>query len=551
MQGPGASTPNSRAVVRGQGNYDVVTTVARGQGTVERPPPGQARPVDPDREARAKPDLSGGRLRGSEAQENGEGDPHYTVMGDDARPAQCSPPGHDSLMEQGGPDALMQPDAGTRGTAAARPCALDERRHRVPDVSVLGTFGSGTHDDHPDAVHLVCPEGAGGEWPDMSELQLSCPARDVGGRGQVMSEIRRGQTTPTAGVSLPTTTATTNARPSVPGSRRGACLTRVGGAPQTDTDNTVVQSGDTATGTNHGGRQSANTGSQLTAAEVGDYGRAAHMPQAPADFSAPTQITLGTDFSGMEAAGLALQDLCPYQHVWATDIMQEAREFLAMNFSICSIHTDVLRRPVPKRPVVLYAAGPPCQGIAPCGKRECWSDPRSRLYLQAIFAIEQNRPTTFLLENSHNLSTIDEGRLVQQITTRLRNAGYAVYSSVLNVLDLGLPHNRSRLLIVGIRAGSQRAEFRWPKRIEPIRLSDLLGLRAHDPAHPSLRPDSTTAAATVELACAAAADMGTAGDWIVADHLSRQYMPQPRPSHHCPGMTSGKRNGHWIGSRGR
>ena len=269
----------------------------------------------------------------------------------------------------------MQPDAGTRSTAAARPCALDERRHRVPDVSVLDTFGSDTHDDHPDAVHLVCPEGAGGEWQDMSELQLSCPARDVGGRGQVMSEIRRGQTTPTAGVSLPTTTATTNARPSVPGSRQGACLTRVGRAPQTDTDNTVVQSGDTATGTNHGGRQSANTGSQLTAAEVGDYGRAAHMPQALADFSAPTQITLGTDFSGMEAAGLALQDLCPYQHVWATDIMQEAREFLAMNFSICSIHTDVLRRPVPKRPVVLYAAGPPCQGAAPCGKRGYWSDP--------------------------------------------------------------------------------------------------------------------------------------------------------------------------------
>ena len=74
MQGPGASTPNSRAVVRGQGNYDVVTTVARGQGTAERPPPGQARPVDPDREARAKPDLSGGRLRGSRAQKDGEGD---------------------------------------------------------------------------------------------------------------------------------------------------------------------------------------------------------------------------------------------------------------------------------------------------------------------------------------------------------------------------------------------------------------------------------------------------------------------------------------------
>ncbi len=64
----------SSAVARGQGNCDVASTVLRGQGPAERPPPGQARAVDPDREGRAKLDLSGGRLRGSVAQKNGEGD---------------------------------------------------------------------------------------------------------------------------------------------------------------------------------------------------------------------------------------------------------------------------------------------------------------------------------------------------------------------------------------------------------------------------------------------------------------------------------------------
>ncbi len=222
-----------------------------------------------------------------------------------------------------------------------------------------------------------------------------------------------------------------------------------------------------------------------------------------------------------------------------------------MNFAVHTLHTDVLLRQVPSRSVVLYAAGPPCQGIATCGKRGYWSDPRSRPYLQAIFAIEENKPVLFLLENSHNLSTIDEDRLVQHIVARLRNAGYEVYTSILNVLDLGLPRNRSRLLIVGNRIGSQRSAFQWPCYIEPIRLTDLLIPRPHDPAQPTLRPASATAAETVELAIAAAKAAATTGEWIVADHLSRQYMPHPRPSPHCPGMTSGKRNGHWIGSRGR
>ncbi len=306
----------------------------------------------------------------------------------------------------------------------------------------------------------------------------------------------------------------------------------------------MVRSGDTTSAIDDNGVQSAVLDSQPTATAVGDHRRAAHLPHVPNNSSTPTQITLGADFSGMEAAGLALRDLCPYQHVWASDLMQEAREFLAASFSIRTIHTDVLRRQVPLQPVVIYAAGPPCQGLAPCGKRGYWSDPRSRLYLQAIFAIEENLPTIFLIENSHNLSTIDEGRLVRHIETRLRAAGYVVFSTVLNVLDLGLPHFRSRLLIAGIRLGYQRSEFQWPCRIEPIRLTDLLIPRAHDPAQPTLRPASATAAETVELAIAAATAAATTGEWIVADHLSRQYMPQPRPSPHCPGMTSGKRNGH-------
>ena len=128
------------------------------------------------------------------------------------------------------------------------------------------------------------------------------------------------------------------------------------------------------------------------------------------------------DFAGIEAAGLALCDIMPYRHVWATDILPQVLEFLALNFHIDLIHRDVLKRPIPRHSIVLHVAGPPCQTFAMCGPRGYWSDPRSRLYLQAIYVIEVNKPIVFLLENSHNLETIDGGRLVQTLLRRLEAA---------------------------------------------------------------------------------------------------------------------------------
>ena len=39
-------------------------------------------------------------------------------------------------------------------------------------------------------------------------------------------------------------------------------------------------------------------------------------------------------------------------------------------------------------------------------------------------------------------------------------------------------------------------------------------------------------------------------DWVIADHTSRNSMPDPKPSFHLPAITFPKKEGHWL-SRGR
>ena len=45
--------------------------------------------------------------------------------------------------------------------------------------------------------------------------------------------------------------------------------------------------------------------------------------------------------------------------------------------------------------------------------------------------------------------------------------------------------------------------------------------------------------------------MRTEDDWVIAEQCSEKFMPNARPQTISPALTSGKRAGHWIGSRGR
>ena len=105
-----------------------------------------------------------------------------------------------------------------------------------------------------------------------------------------------------------------------------------------------------------------------------------------------TEHIFATDFSGMDCMGYILGklrcDAAP-RHLWTCDILKCSRDFTVNNYAALNTYTDVENRPLPPPGVLhTYVAGPPCQGLSTAGRRKGWDDPRTRLYMQTIFAIE-------------------------------------------------------------------------------------------------------------------------------------------------------------------
>ena len=99
----------------------------------------------------------------------------------------------------------------------------------------------------------------------------------------------------------------------------------------------------------------------------------------------------------------------------------------------------------------LLLAGFPCQPFSYAGKRKGFGDTRGTLFFEVERLIEANKPKAFLLENVRGLYTHDEGRTFQTIMNHLHELGYGTYDLLLNSSDFGVPQNRVRLYILGLR----------------------------------------------------------------------------------------------------
>ena len=140
--------------------------------------------------------------------------------------------------------------------------------------------------------------------------------------------------------------------------------------------------------------------------------------------------------------------------------------------------------------------------------------------MQAIFAVEQARPKFFFFENSDQLLTVENGKLAEAITGKPKQMQYFVHATIINTSNYGLPQNRSRFWIVGIRQDVSRFPFVWPEFIPAIPLEQLLIPKANDPGHPDIRPSSNLAAQQVQKAATYAADNAITGARVIAEHCS-------------------------------
>ena len=124
----------------------------------------------------------------------------------------------------------------------------------------------------------------------------------------------------------------------------------------------------------------------------------------------------------------------------------------------------------------VIAGGPPCQGFSGIGIRRSYAVdkkelPSNRLYVRMADIIRFLRPRIFLFENVRGLlvSTWTRGGsdlIFPDVLTEFRSIdGYEVRWSLVYAKDYGVPQNRPRVLLVGIRKDIlKKCSFLEPER---------------------------------------------------------------------------------------
>jgi DNA (cytosine-5)-methyltransferase 1 len=208
-------------------------------------------------------------------------------------------------------------------------------------------------------------------------------------------------------------------------------------------------------------------------------------------------IKVGSDFSGVGAFNQALQRLgVQYREIFACDMDRFARETFIHNYGEPEYYpTNVYEREIPSEPLDVYMTSPPCQAFSLAGKRLGKDDKRGVLFFNSHEFIQANKPRFFIFENVKGLLSDDNGNTFNEWVNFLggksvngvpvlfpheESVPYHLYWKVLNAKQHGVPQNRERVFLIGIRDDHDN-QFRFPVEEHLTkRLKDVLEQNVDD-----------------------------------------------------------------------
>ncbi|NVM19609.1 MAG: DNA cytosine methyltransferase [Candidatus Lokiarchaeota archaeon] len=146
-------------------------------------------------------------------------------------------------------------------------------------------------------------------------------------------------------------------------------------------------------------------------------------------------------------------NLSDFEIVFAIDSYSWACETYKTNLGLPIIQKriqDVNIDEIPECDVVI--GGFPCQGFSTAGwfKKD---DSRNELYIEMLDIIEKKQPSLFLAENVMGLLYMEDGKVLEYIMKDFSNIGYKVKYKAINCADYGVPQQRKRIFIMGVKDG--------------------------------------------------------------------------------------------------
>lgn len=208
-------------------------------------------------------------------------------------------------------------------------------------------------------------------------------------------------------------------------------------------------------------------------------------------------IKVGSDFSGVGAFNQAINRLgIEYKEIFACDMDKYARQTFIHNYGEPDYYPiNVYEREIPAESLDIYMTSPPCQAFSLAGKRLGKEDKRGILFFNSLEFIQQNQPRFFIFENVKGLLSDNGGKTFSEWVNLLGGksvngspvlfpyddaVNYHLYWQVLNAKNHGVPQNRERVFLVGIRDDVDN-NFRFPpEEYLTKRLKDVLEIEVYE-----------------------------------------------------------------------
>jgi len=176
------------------------------------------------------------------------------------------------------------------------------------------------------------------------------------------------------------------------------------------------------------------------------------------------KYTVVSLFAGAGGLDLGFENI-GFEVVWANDIDKDA----------CATHRKWSRAEVVQGDIGkigfenipsadIITGGFPCQGFSLAGPRKL-DDKRNSLYKHFVKLVEEKQPYLFVAENVKGILTLGEGSILEAIIEDFsdKGIGYNVFPTLVNAANYGVPQDRWRVIMLGIRKDLNIEEYSFPK----------------------------------------------------------------------------------------
>ena len=182
-------------------------------------------------------------------------------------------------------------------------------------------------------------------------------------------------------------------------------------------------------------------------------------------------ISEGFALAGFEIAG-------------GIDFNEQATLTFQHNFKTAKVHNiDITQFPDSKiteeyGDVDVIVGGPPCQGFSTANRHQKEiEDPRNKLFFEYIRFVQNIHPKVIMIENVRGLLTRDNGYAINRIKELLGGKEYNISYQVLDASEYGVPQNRKRAIIIGVRKDFKDIAFSFEsmKKQSKTTVDDAIG----------------------------------------------------------------------------